>query len=199
MSEFAALVESNRRLTETVEGKAGEIDQRVEQFEQESQAAIDRLNQGNLESLILVKNQNAIDLGLPTKPYQRFVAYWTGQGDGGATAWVDLTKLQTNYQGHYIKVNMSTYQRGTQNGISGTVNIRCATSNFVNPKVDNFIISNESSADVSSYFRLVNMDGTIISPDESGVYSVPEGTKVKVQVKVTVYWQLSAVVDVQTL
>ncbi|AUW07592.1 hypothetical protein [Vibrio campbellii] len=35
MSDFQPLVESNRRLTETVENKIGEIDQRVEQAEQE--------------------------------------------------------------------------------------------------------------------------------------------------------------------
>lgn len=35
MSEFQALVESNRRLNETVENKVGEIDQRVETAEQE--------------------------------------------------------------------------------------------------------------------------------------------------------------------
>ncbi|MBF4250530.1 hypothetical protein EA007_05915 [Vibrio anguillarum] len=197
--ETAALIESVNNMTATVAGKMGQIDQRMDKAESDTQSAIDRLNAGHLDSLILVKNQNAIDLGIPTKLYQRLVAYWTGQGDGGGTVWVDAVKLQTNYQGHYIKVNISTYQRGYQSGISGTVNIRAATNNFANPKVDKFIITNESAADVSAYFRITDYDGTVIVPDENGVHQVPEGTKIKIQTKLTQYWQMSAIVDIQTL
>ncbi|EOG7744629.1 hypothetical protein ACLIOE_003795 [Vibrio parahaemolyticus] len=56
MSDFQPLVESNRRLTETVENKVGEIDQRVEQAEEEYRNLINGIR-SDFPFYRLTKNQ----------------------------------------------------------------------------------------------------------------------------------------------
>ncbi len=197
--QVANLVEASNNLTGAVNGKIGQIDQRMDQAEQDTQTAIDRLNAGHLDSLIIVRNLAETDLSEPKDTYRRLVAQFGGDGDGGSAKFVDLFKFITAYNGHYINVSLTTYQRGRQSGLAGDFTIRANSNPFVTPKKDELLMSFTGGADVSSYIQIKNSSGELVAPNESGVYSFNPGETITVQVLVKQYYQLSAVIDVQTM
>jgi hypothetical protein len=199
MSEFAALVESNRRLTETVEGKVGEIDQRMDQAEQESQAAIERLNAGHLETLIFTSNKAGIDLNGDTSIYRRFYAGYSGASDGGSTQWKNLFTDKSSYSGDTYFITHSSFQRGNSTGAYGVLCVResHSDSSGVNSVTSIFIEPVTTNA-AKSDFRVVNELGEVIVPNETtGAYEIDgAGVKYSVQVYVRQYKQVNCLVDV---
>ena len=196
--DIAALVASSDNLTQAVEGQVLQIDQKINQMISNTDAAINRLNTGHLDSLILIANKAGVDLDTVAQPYYRFLAKYTGESTGGTTKFMDLLSFSPSYGGHYIHVNLSSYMRGSITGASGFISIRAANDANITNK-NELLISSAGGQDMTSYFQVVDESGTVIIPNPNGGYSLSEGSKIKIQVKVTHYWQLSAIVDVLSM
>ncbi|KOH04517.1 hypothetical protein ACZ98_23330 (plasmid) [Vibrio parahaemolyticus] len=82
MSDFQPLVESNRRLTETVENKVGEIDQRVESAEQEYNQLINGIR-SDFPFYRLTKNQELKIGGVLTVGSTGTPDGWANRDDTG--------------------------------------------------------------------------------------------------------------------
>ncbi|MEE7945127.1 hypothetical protein WOC35_19415 [Vibrio parahaemolyticus] len=188
--DIANMVQAANNLTGEVAGKMNAIDQRMDQAEQETDAAIARLNAGNLDSLILVKNQRGIDIGFG-KIYQRFVCAFTGESDGGGNAWMDLLKLQGDYNGQALEVNFGTYNRGNYLGANGRVAIRFASYGGTVSRMTIAAVTN----DVTSYFKVFNASGVEVVKDANGYYELGYQEKATIKVLVKQYYQVNAVVD----
>ncbi|MGR5061968.1 hypothetical protein [Photobacterium sp. DNB22_13_2] len=197
--QIGALVEASNDLTKVVNGKIGKIDQRMDKAEKDTQATIDKLNSGHLDSLIIVKNSAGIGLLEPKDTYRRVVTQYTGDSDAGTDHFVDLFSFKTQYAGHYIKVFLSSYQRGRQLGVSGELSIRANSNPFTSPPIDEMLISFSAGDDISSYIQVLNSSGEVIEPNEHGIYSFIDMEVMTIQVLVKQYWQVSAVVDIQAM
>ncbi|HGF3775507.1 TPA: hypothetical protein ACF37B_004443 [Vibrio parahaemolyticus] len=197
--QVTALVEASNKLTSAVNGKIGQIDQRMDQAEQETQAAIDRLNAGHLQTLIFTSNKAGIDLVGDTSMYRRFYAGFTGGSDGTVDKWITLLSDRSAYSGDTYFITHSSFQRGYSTGSYGVLCVResHSDSSGVNSVTSIFIESVTSNA-AKSDFRVVNELGEEVVPNETtGAYEIDgAGVKYSIQVYVRQYKQVNCLVDV---
>ncbi|MFD2178521.1 hypothetical protein [Veronia pacifica] len=189
--QLAEVVSSANELTEEVSGKMGQIDLNIKQAKKDTQTAIQKLNEGNLDSLVLVKNQKGIDIG-SGKTYQHFVCSYAGQSDNGDDVWMDLLHWSADYTGHVVEIKINSYHRGAHYGTSGRINVRYASR--PGEKNTATIVINEEASNIVPYFKIFDSKGNEVISNSSGVYDVDYMDKITIKVLVKRYFQVNAIV-----